>query len=440
MARRRDKRRRDAGVQGDARVARAVARYRHVGVVAAAVVLVVGAIGGLLFFARPAKSDIEKRKLTTLPTLTWNSLWSGAYFADFALWFSDTYPAREQLASADRVITEWHGVKVELPKNAGNGEAAKNAAKQQVPEDAVMSPSMANSVVDGLYVKDNAAYSIFHFSKDWAKGYAEAMNTVAAELGGKVAVYSIVVPNAASIALSSAELADLGGTDSAVAIGYLYGLYNEKAVHAVDVVSELGSHRNEYLFFRTDQYWTGRGAYYGYRAFCAEKGLTPNSLFDRKAMNCGNYLGAYYERLKLDAMVENPDYVEAWAPVGTNEMRAWTVDGEQGDAGSVVQDTSRADVATKTSAFLMGEVDAQVIVNDAVSDDSACLLIKDGYGDFLAPWLVDHYHTLYVCDFLHLEEGIANMVAQNKVNDVVFCNGAAVADGGVAGPVILNSL
>jgi len=46
-------------------------------------------------------------------------------------------------------------------------------------------------------------------------------------------------------------------------------------VHAFE---ELQKHTNEYLFFNTDHHWTGRGAYYAYRAFCNSAGFMPYEL------------------------------------------------------------------------------------------------------------------------------------------------------------------
>ena len=37
-----------------------------------------------------------------------------------------------------------------------------------------------------------------------------------------------------------------------------------------------------------------------------------------------------------------------------------------------------------------------VVENPAITDGSACLVIKDSYGNALIPFLVDHYQYLYL--------------------------------------------
>ena len=44
---------------------------------------------------RPTQSQSEKRNLAEFPAFSWDSLVSGDYFDDITLWFSDTFPGRE---------------------------------------------------------------------------------------------------------------------------------------------------------------------------------------------------------------------------------------------------------------------------------------------------------------------------------------------------------
>ena len=89
-----------------------IVALRGAGVLAAAVVLAVFAIAGLLFFARPVFSRIERRTLERFPTLSWESFWDGSFFSDTARWYDDTYPLREQLLSASQGLEGLRGIDV----------------------------------------------------------------------------------------------------------------------------------------------------------------------------------------------------------------------------------------------------------------------------------------------------------------------------------------
>lgn len=461
---------------------RKLGTYRRIGVASAALVLAAGAIIGLFYFARPTTSTVEKRTLQPMPALTWNSFWSGEYFSDLALWYSDTYPLREQLVAADQAMSGLHGVKSEtqmlggtkqadeLPpvsnNNSGGASSADGASdgesgntasdsktaeggasskakrergKVEVPAQEVMAEAIQNQVLDGLYVKGDAAYGIYYFDQDAVQGYADAINAAAEELKGEATVYSLVAPNSSGILLSAQEVKDLGGTNQVDAIEYFYSLYDDD-VHPIDAVPKLQEHTDEYIFYRTDHHWTSLGAYYAYEAFCDEKGIKPEDRDDMKHINMGDFLGSYYAELKSAEMAANPDYVEAWIPNGTNKMRLWDQDGTVSDDYNVITDTSDWDVSGKTMGFIMGDQPLQRIENPKVTDGSTCLLIKDSFGDFFAPWLVDHYSTVYVGDFRYFESNIDDFVRENNVNDLIFCNNVTLAGGGVVGPAILGRL
>lgn len=57
---------------------------------------------------RPTQSQIEKRNLAAFPDFTWDALVSGSYFDDITLWFSDTFPGREDWLRLSTSISSLH--------------------------------------------------------------------------------------------------------------------------------------------------------------------------------------------------------------------------------------------------------------------------------------------------------------------------------------------
>ena len=55
-------------------------------------------------------------------------------------------------------------------------------------------------------------------------------------------------------------------------------------------------------------------------------------------------------------------------------------------------------------------------------DGSACVLIKESYGNAFAPYLVDHYEDVYVVDYRHFEGSIAQLIEEYGVQDIIFLN------------------
>lgn len=116
---------------------RSLARMRRWSVLASASLLLLGALVGLLFFARPKTSDVEKRDLTAFPEVTPGRLLDGSFFSDLAVWYSDTYPPREALVGASQALQQTYGLHPKTQMVGGNvtaddlppvGEGASSAA------------------------------------------------------------------------------------------------------------------------------------------------------------------------------------------------------------------------------------------------------------------------------------------------------------------------
>ena len=63
----------------------------------------------LIIPLRPTFSYSEKRELTKFPAFSVEALLSGEYFDDITLWFSDTFPGREQWLDVSQSMASLHG-------------------------------------------------------------------------------------------------------------------------------------------------------------------------------------------------------------------------------------------------------------------------------------------------------------------------------------------
>lgn len=439
-----------------------IKKYHNLGIILFAGVMLLGAFLGLLFFARPKTSEKEKRSLAKYPSFTMKTFLNGEYFSDVSTWYSDTYPFRDALVSADQKLKGLYGIESktmmvgeekqadEIPDINDNTEAVTEtttaatteaatedteagatteATTEKVrevdpPDSKGMDEEIQNQIQQNLYVKGDAAYSVYYFGKENCTNYVAALNNVAAELKGQTTVYNILVPNNSGVMLSEDELSKLAGSDQKQAIDYYYSIESDD-VKTVDTIKTLREHNDEYLYFRTDHHWTQLAAYYVYQNFCKVKGIEAHDLsyYDKKEFK--NFLGTFYSTLGNSNMEANPDTVDAYVPKGTNDMTFWDTDGKEWN-WNVIYDVDSWASSSKYMTFIGGDRPMEVIENPQIKDGSSCVVLKESYGNCFVPFLVDHYQTVYVLDYRYTTVNVLDFVKEKQADDLIIINNITI--------------
>ena len=377
---------------------------------------------GMLFFFRPARSESEKRELTKFPRLTFSTLISGEFFDGVSTWYADTYPGREALVSGSLALRELSGIKNE--QIIIHDDPAPTPGGEDDPVDDTPIEKLG-----GVYLKGKTAYELYRESREESERYAALVAKAEAQLKGKATVYDIVVPLSSCVNLSESEQRSIGCSDAKAAIERIYGAM--EGVKTVEILDLLQSHKNEYLYFRTDHHWTARGAYYAYTAFCRAAGIAPKELSEWNKYEFGGFLGTLYnEAGKPSVLANNPDVVEAWVPNGTNDIYLTDKSGtRQRYRGGVVRtdtDSFYAAAGSKYNCFIMGDNPLSEIHNETKHDGSSIVVVKESFGNALVPFLVDHYEYVYVVDYRYFTnttgKTLSQFVSETGAATVLFVN------------------
>lgn len=431
-------------------------QYRLLGCVLGAALLCIGAFLGILIPFRPSVSTVENRTLTKFPEFTLESFLNGEFFSDVSTWYSDTFPLRDRLISAEQKITALYGIAgseqvvgadvqaddipsvtstvqpaasaasstVQTDATAADAQAQVGTGQATLPDSYKMEEEVQKQIQQRLYVKDGAAYTIYAFNQEAADTYIQALSDAATKLSGIANVYSILVPLNSGVMLDEDTLKSLGGSDQEQTISYYYNSY--KGVQGIETFNTLREHNSEYLYFRTDHHWTALGAYYAYRNFCQAKGITPNELNSFETMQFTPFLGTYYTKLnKPSDMAANPDTVTAYIPHGTNSMKYWDKDGKEYD-WNVIRDVSKRGEGSGYATFIAGDNPMATIENPNITDGSSCLVLKESYANALIPFLVDHYQKIYIVDFRYANVNVVDYVKQNNIQDLIVVNNIGI--------------
>ena len=375
---------------------------------------------GLAFFARPTVSENEKRELTEFPKFTFEAFISGEYTSQISLWFSDTFPLRETMIEANGSLQSLYGIRDE--QVIGGGESDDIPAG---PADIVFNPTDdgKGENFDGMYINGDTAYQLYFFNKQNSDSYVALINKFAESIEGKAQVYDMIVPLHYQIALSKDTVNKYGASDCKETIDYMYGNLADGVI-SVDILANLISHNDEYLFFRTDHHWTARGAYYAYIAFCDKKGIEPTALDNYQRLQFDGFLGTFYANAKQPlAMKQNPDYVEAFVPIGINKETVYDSNGSKlAEYAIVYTKADKYDAGKKYTTFIGGDQPLIEIHNPSVTDGSSIVVVKESYGNAFVPFLVDSYEYVYVIDYRQWSGDLADFVIAKGIDDVLFLN------------------
>ncbi|MBQ6018610.1 MAG: hypothetical protein IJL26_00385 [Clostridia bacterium] len=408
----------------------------------------------MLFFLRPDESETEKRKLAQFPAFSVSALFSGDYFSDISIWFSDTMPFRDGLIGVNNVIQMLLGTDApqrgfqeqsadEIPDAAAlppetlpiattapPATTAEPPAVTEAPIDTAVPSSPADEgpvpsnveTIGSILVAGNAGYEYYNFSQSAANNYVGAVNAAAARLAGRATVYDMIVPTSMDVVLDTRVREKVSSDNQQKAIGYMESLLLPE-VRRVSIFDILTAHRKEYIYYRTDHHWSSLGAYYAYLRFCAVKGAVPCQLNECGLQRFDGFLGTFANKDK--ALASEPDCVDAYTPPGDYKI---TIRDKKlnVDEGSMIYDESNAGASLKYGAFIWGDNAYSLIEDKAKPTGESCLLVKESFGNALAPFLAYNYKYLYVIDYRHYTGSICTLVEEKGITDVVFCNNVSM--------------
>lgn len=307
-------------------------------------------------------SEMENRVLTQKPKFTVEKLVANEYTMDYEEYVNDQFIWRDQWITMKSVSES------ALQKIENNGVAFGQ-------DDYMFEKYTA---VDQTQLEKNIG-----FVQEYLEQYPEQSVTLA------------VIPNSYQV-LGEKVPAGFPNVDQEPLIREMYSRIDAENLEKLDFGPVLEAHDDEYIYYRTDHHWTTLGAYYAYAEYAQSKGMTPASLEELAPYANGqeDFYGTYYSKAKLYNAV--PDTI-TWYDLPVEEV---IIDGQSYDG---MYDLAKLQERDKYASFLWGNHGlTQIVVNSGVENPTRVLLIKDSYGNSLAPFLTQNYDEVWVADLRHV--------------------------------------
>lgn len=398
---------------------------------------------------RPQRSYAEKRELARFPEFSFSALVSGDYFDGISLWFSDTFPGREQwitLAQYDDSLYGYSDIYIQgdipvtetVPVILENPTPATSPTQSAVTTESVKEsvPAVTEPVTEPGWggvdagdaaeiIRDMTAFQIGdsafiyqNFSQATSDSYAALVNELAQKLQDKgVTVISAPTPTAVGVLIEDEYQQKLGSVSQVKIQEYINSRLDPQVV-AVDTVNALIDHNDEYIFFRTDHHWTALGAYYSYRAICESVGLEPVDIETLEPWDQGTFRGSLYGRVQQPNKLR-ADTVTAYIPKGDIRFETYNTDGYPSQRTLLTDASYR----TEYEKYLVFGTDYPMThaENRSLPDAPNCIVVKDSFGNCFVPFLTQSFHHVYAIDYRkYYKEPIDKLVEKYNIDCVII--------------------
>lgn len=426
--------------------------------------IALGAIISLMVQIRPQFSENEKRELAGFPKFEVKSFLGGEYFSKIDLWFSDTFPFRDELIACNDKVMNMYGIR----NNTISGEIIAgdaipdvdidvedlNKPQQEEPQPdndefadldidaddvgtSIEKTDNTTEIIQGemfnsVFIIQDAAYDYYTFSQKYADRYIAMINSLADTLEGKAKVYSMIVPTAIDIALDDATRNSLSSSNQRQAMLYMYSRMNRNVTKTF-IFDTLKEHRYEYVYFRTDHHWTARGAYYAYTEFISQLGQQPHEISEYDTKVYEGFTGSFCAQKGGEALKSIPDMLTVYKPIATNDMKLLNKQGQFVEY-NIITDVTGWNSSNLYSTFIGGDNPYLEINNPNITDGSSCLVVKESFGNAFIPYLTDHFENVYAIDYRYYNGTISELVKEKGIDNVLIMNNisATSAEGRIA--------
>ena len=266
----------------------------------------------------------------------------------------------------------------------------------------------------------------FHCTKTQRNAWRQAFTSLSSQIPPNVHQTMMIVPLRIQYEQSAAEY-----RNNMEAIVGQFAESLPKRIKSVDLFTYLKQYQKNYIFYRTDVFWTNEGAYYGARAFVEAKGDSLPALKEYREYMYASFDGALKERIygleKLNqstaAVYEDKNYYYL-LPEADNLETVYKVE-EDG----VLK--SKEPLISKARGLLnsyVGGIYSHAMVKGIPENGKSIVLIGDKNADIMASYLLSEYETIYIINPQYYQgkaAGIKKLFAKENIDDVLFVMGAA---------------
>lgn len=414
--------------------------------------IIVMVVGGVAFWLMPKQtvSNDENRELKALPVADEQTVLSGKFSKEFEEYYNDHFPLRDEWIAFANDIKALKGVQNDefrvitapppapkpskdeskTPPTSDNSaiahaQATPNQNPQEVSAEEVDIDQEEFSKVRGVVVVNGRVVQNFGGSKATISPYATMLGKYRQKLDPSVKMYVMMIPAGSDFYMP--KQVHKGVLKEKENIALLNSLLDPTII-PVPAYEEMLPHKDEYIMYRTDHHWTGLGAYYAYRAMAKTAGFVPVELSQMThAKHEKTFMGSLYKYTRDEGLKKNPDIVEYQKIPTADTTKVYVNTAKSGHTDATTPWVLYYEKTNNYGLFLGGDYPLVKITTQNQSGRKI-LLIKDSFGNALAPFLASHFDEVFVIDYRHFKGGVLSLIKEHGITDFLYAHNSFAAN------------
>ncbi len=254
--------------------------------------------------------------------------------------------------------------------------------------------------------------------------YAQRIDAFADAVGSNVKVYSMVVPKSCAFYLSASKKYGHMWKNSLDVDTRIKELM-KKAIY-VDAYHVLEAHKDEEIYARTDFHWTGLGAFYAGEEFAKMAGVNYAPISEYTINRRSGYYGNMYNSTNHFApLKDNPEDLITMVP--TASYKAYYHNVKYQYKESYTKNVKYSVFVPIADSYVTGWYETHiggdlnfVRIETGLKTGRKLFIIKDSYGDALAPLFMSSFDEIYIADLRYMEVNALNFIKEHGITDVLF--------------------
>lgn len=198
-------------------------------------------------------------------------------------------------------------------------------------------------------------------------------------------------------------------------------IYENQKCTTLPILADLETHKDEYIYYKTDIHLTSLGAYYAANSILKGMNLPKLNLKDyEKNTVTKEYMGS--NNSYSNAFWVTPDEIDTYINDDNLEIKSYQ---DNKLKESTLYHDEYLNKKDKYSYFLGGNNPLIIIKNKSINNAKKLLVVRDSYTSAIAPFLSERFSEVHLIDLRYNKNSIKEYIEKNNITDTLVLYGLA---------------